>query len=225
MSRFLSAVVFVAALAVPDAAMAQPSPEDALQRAIAAHSKLRTLRASFARTVTNPLTGSEVKTRGIVVRGMPSQLSVKFTNPTGDLIVADGKWLWVYLPSTNPGQVIKMPVGENGAGATDVAAMFLPSPKMQYVVTDSGMGNVAGRRTRVLVLVPRTGTSAPFTRATVWIDSRDGLLRQFETVEANGVVSRVTLTSLTPNAKVSRSTFTFIPPQGVKVFEQGTLER
>ncbi|MFN2399678.1 MAG: outer membrane lipoprotein carrier protein LolA [Gemmatimonadaceae bacterium] len=222
MSRFVVGLVFAAGLAAPSRALAQPSAEDALQRAITAHSKLKTLRATFTRSVTNPLTGSEVKTRGVVMRGLPSQLSVRFTNPTGDLIVADGKWIWVYLPSTNPGQVIKMPVGENGAGAADVAAMFLPSPKLQYVVTDSGTGNVAGRRSRVLILIPRAGTSAPFARATVWIDTRDGLLRQFETVEANGVVSRVTLTSLTPNAKFDGSTFMFTPPKGVKIFEQGT---
>lgn len=221
MSRFVAALGFAAALAAPSGATAQPTANDALQRAIAAHSRLKTLRATFTRTVTNPLTGSEVKTRGTVMRGTPSQLSVRFTKPTGDLIVADGKWIWVYLPSTNPGQVIKMPVGENGAGAADVAAMFLPSPKLRYVVSDSGTGTVAGRRARMLVLVPRAGTSAPFAKATVWIDSRDGLLRQFETVEANGVVSRVTLTSLTPNAKVDGSTFTFTPPQGVKIFEQG----
>lgn len=149
---------------------------------------------------------------------------MRFTNPAGDRIVADGKWMWIYLPSSNPGQVIKMPVQKNGAGVPDIAARFLTSPEASYTVSDGGSSRIAGRDTRAIVLVPKT-ESQPFTKAIVWVDAKDGLVRQFETVEGSGIVRRVTLTTLKANTAVTSSTFVFTPPKGVKVFEQGSSDR
>ena len=55
-------------------------------------------------------------------------------NPAGDRIVADGKWVWVYLPSATPDQVIRMPVGDGhstpagGAVSLDFISQFLTDP-------------------------------------------------------------------------------------------------
>ena len=70
--------------------------------------------------------------------------------------------------------------------------------------------------------MPKAGTSAPFTKATVWIDDDDALIREFEETESTGVTRRVRLTSVEPNAPVARSDFTFVVPKGVKVVDQTT---
>jgi hypothetical protein len=43
---------------------------------------------------------------GLCFRGR-DRIAVRFTDPAGDRIVADGRSLWIYLPSTAPDQVIR----------------------------------------------------------------------------------------------------------------------
>ncbi|HEX6534212.1 MAG TPA: outer membrane lipoprotein carrier protein LolA [Gemmatimonadaceae bacterium] len=193
--------------------------EQTVDRAVKAYAKIHTVRATFTQRLTNPLTGSEVTSHGELQQRIPGYLSVRFTDPAGDRIVADGKAVWVYLPSTNPGQVIKAPLASGSAGAPDVASWFLDSPKTRYKISAGGTASIEGHATHAVVLVPRDST-IPFTKATVWVDDDDALLRQFETTDANGVVRRVTIERIVPNAKLDRGAFTFRVPKGVRVFEQ-----
>jgi outer membrane lipoprotein carrier protein len=217
-ARF-AALGAAAVLTLPLSLGAQ-SPERIVDRAVKAYAKVTTVRATFTQTVTNPLTRSAVSSRGIMQQRIPGYLAVTFTEPSGDRIVADGKSVWVYLPSTNPGQVIKTPLSAIPAGVPDVTSWFLDSPATRYRMRDGGTATVAGHATHAVVLVPRDST-LPFIKATVWVDDDDALIRQFETVDANGVTRHVTITAITPNAKPDPGAFTFHVPKGVKVFEQG----
>ncbi|MGH7717335.1 MAG: outer membrane lipoprotein chaperone LolA [Gemmatimonadaceae bacterium] len=198
------------------------TPEQTLARATAALSKVKTLRASFTQTVNNPLLRRNVQARGEMVQRLPGQMSVRFTDPAGDRIVADGRWIWLYLPSTAPGQVIKMPSGTGAGGVPDITSQFLDSPRERYTISSGGAANVGGRPAHVLVLVPRR-EGLPFERATVWVDDADGLIRQFETVDASGLTRRVTITKLEVNPTVRSSEFTFTPPRGVRVVNQAGM--
>jgi outer membrane lipoprotein carrier protein len=189
-----------------------------VDKAVQAYANVRTVRATFEQTITNPLTGTTATARGELQQQRPNLLSVRFTDPGGDRIVADGTALWVYLPSTNPGQAIRMPLGETGAGV-DLTAQFLDAPKTQFTITDAGSAVIGGRSTRALTLVPKTNR-ADFSRATVWVDTATGRVPQFEVTDANGLVRRVRLTNVRLNAPVDPTVFRFSPPAGVKVFDQ-----
>ena len=216
----LSGVAMTAAMASAGAAQStQGSVNATIDRAVAAYGKTATTRATFEQTVTNPLTGSSAIARGEFQQQRPGRLAIRFTEPAGDRIVADGKSLWIYLPSTAPGQVIKRPAS-NGAVPLDFAAQFLDAPRAKYDITDGGRQTLGSDATRVLALVPKQGTDAPFTRAKVWVSDKDALIRQFEVVEPNGVTRQVRLTSLSLDAPVERGAFSFTPPKGVKVVEQ-----
>ncbi|HEU4563808.1 MAG TPA: outer membrane lipoprotein carrier protein LolA [Gemmatimonadaceae bacterium] len=215
----LIAALAAVTLAPAARAAAAQSPEATLDRAVAAYQKVKTVRATFSQTLTNPLLGTTTRSDGEVVQQRPQYIAVRFSDPAGDRVIADGKWVWIYLPSTHPGQVVKAAIGADGAGVPDVTAQFLTAPKSKYVVAGGGTDRVNGRATHVLKLTARD-QSLPFTKATVWVDDQDALVRQFETTDASGLVRRVTITNLTINAPVSRSQFAFSPPKGVKVFEQ-----
>lgn len=219
MRRSFVMILTLAALAPASAAGAQ-TPEQVVDRAVNAYAKIKTLRAAFTQRITNPLTRTTVHSEGVLQQRIPGYLSVRFTDPAGDRIVADGRSLWVYLPSTTPGQVIKTPLRGTNAGVPDVTSWFLDDPKTRYRLSDAGRATIGGHLTHAVGLVPRDST-IPFTRATVWVDDDDGLIRQFETVDQAGVVRRVTVTSITPNAKVDRDAFTFHVPPGVRVIAQG----
>jgi outer membrane lipoprotein-sorting protein len=46
------------------------------------------------------------------------------------------------------------------------------------------------------------------------------MIRQFESTDVNGVTRRVRLLTLSPNALVDNSAFTFKTPKGVRVVER-----
>ncbi len=192
-----------------------------LERAAAVYSNMKTARVTFTQTVDNPLTGHGVDSKGEMLQRLPGRYAVSFTQPAGDRIVSDGKAVWIYLPSTNPGQVIKMTVGDGSANIPDFTTWLLDSPAQRFTITDGGAATVGGHATHIVGLTPKS-RGAPFTFAKLWIDDADGIVRQFETKDANGSVRRVRVDAIEMNVTVSDGAFVFTLPPGVRVFDQGT---
>lgn len=207
-------------IAFAPAASAQTA-ETIIDRAVAAYRGLSSMRAEFRQTLTNPLTGSTQTTTGEIIRKKPNLMSINFNN--GDRVAADGSSLWVYLPSSVPGQVIKMPYTGGNAGSVDPADQFLDSPRTRYTVTPAGAATVGGRGTHVLNLMPKRKNDV-VARAKLWIDERDYTLRQFEVESANGLKRRVVITSFTANPSLERARFRFNVPRGAKVVDQNTID-
>lgn len=196
---------------------AQTGVDAFINRAITAWSKVRTVRATFEQTLTNPITGSALVSRGELLQQKPNKLAITFSDPAGDRIVADGKFVWVYLQSATPGQVVKLANTDVGAASTDLIGQFLKSPRSRYDATDAGSEKVGTRAARAVVLVAKPGAELPFLRAKVWIDSSDGLIRQFESTDANGITRKVRLLTLRTNGTVAATNFVFAVPSGVRV--------
>lgn len=197
-----------------------PSRHDLLDRAVAAWARVKTARATFEQTIDNPLTGRTLTASGEYQQQRPGKLSVRFEQPANDRVVADGKYVWLYLPSTTPGQVIRSRLRDEGTGTVDLTAQFLTSPRSRYTVQTAGTLDVSGRPTHAYTLVPRSKGSAPFTTATVYIDDADAAIRQFVVTEPNGVRRTVRLTSFKPNAPVDANAFTFTPPPGTRIVDR-----
>ncbi|MDQ3674242.1 MAG: outer membrane lipoprotein carrier protein LolA, partial [Gemmatimonadota bacterium] len=196
------------------------SAETTIDRAAAAYARLNSMRAEFRQTLTNPLTGTTQTVSGELIRRKPNLMSISFNN--GDRVAADGSTLWVYLPSSVPGQVIRVPYTGGNAGSVDPADQFLNSPRTRYTVTAGGSAAVNGRATKILHLVPRRKND-PVAHATLWIDDKDYTVRQFEAESSNGLKRRVVITSFTPNPQLDRARFRFTVPRGAKVVDQSTI--
>lgn len=214
----------VATLAIcPPSKVRSQSPSDVdatIRRAISAWSRVQTFRATFEQTITNPLTGSSMVSRGELQQRKPNRLAITFTDPAGDRIVGDGRFVWVYLQSATPGQVVKLVNTNVGAASMDLIGQFITTPRSKYAAKDAGSDKVGDRSARAIVLLANPGESLPFVRAKVWVDSNDGLIRQFESTDMNGVTRKVRLLTVRPNAAVNDSAFTFKVPAGVRVVEQ-----
>lgn len=195
------------------------SPADrAIEAAVSAYANIRTARASFEQTITNPLLGSTFRSKGEFEQSRPNKFAFRFTDPKGDVIVCDGRFVWVYLPASTPGRVNKALCGGDQAGSLDLIGEFFTNPKERYTIGDGGAAAVGERRTHVVLLTPKAKEAA-FVRARVWIEPTTGSLVQFEAVEPNGLTRLVRITSFSPNAAVNARAFTFAVPKGVKVVD------
>jgi outer membrane lipoprotein carrier protein len=210
----------VLAAAVLAGELPAQSLDATIDRAVAAWSKVRTVRGTFEQTVTNPLTASSATARGQFVQERPNRLAIRFSEPQADAIVADGKALWIYLPSSAPGRVIKRPATDQASVPIDLTGQFLDAPRSKYDITAAGVRTIDGHPTHGVHLAAKPGVNVPFTKATVWIDDDDSIIREFEETEPSGVVRHIHMTTLELNVAVERQAFVFAIPRGATVVDQ-----
>ena len=215
-------IVAIIALGAAGSVNAQ-SPATVMDRAVKAYTALSSVRAEFRQSITNPITGTNSTSRGVLLRKDPNFLSINFTDPSGDRIVSDGQSLWIYLPSTAPGQVIKTSArGNNALAMVDPGGAFLSSPETRYTMSGGGTATIAGRKMNVVNLAPKKSNGV-FTEAKVWVDAESSYIRQFEVTDANGLKRVVTITSIQPNATVAASEFRFTPSKNMRVLDSASF--
>jgi outer membrane lipoprotein carrier protein len=200
-ARGYRVAVVVALLFLPGQAAGQEAEQGSekvrvlLERAEDVYDGLSSMRAEFEQTIEIPLLGRRRDGRGTWFQKGPGRFKMVFADPAGDVIVADGRHLWLYYPSTHPGQVIRSAIDAN--------------------VTGAGMVDLQGR---IFDALTPTGES-PYRTVRVWVDKDSFLVRRFEIVEENETVRTVILDDLLPNHSIADSVFEFVPPEGTDVFE------
>ncbi len=196
-------------------------PWPILDRASAAYGTVATLSADFVQVVTNPMLGAADTARGRLYQLRPARFAMRFTEPKGDRIVADGRFLWLYTPSTTPGQVIRSRIPEFGTTGPNFIGQFVERPhehyRARYVRADS-LADGTGR-VDVIALVP-TAADPPYSEALLWVGREDGLVHRLDITEASGQLRTVLLRHITLNAGVPGRELTFSPPAGVHVVDQ-----
>lgn len=201
-------------LAAAPPARAVQDPDAILRRADEALAGLSTLRAEFTQEVTNPLLERTTRGRGRILYRSPDRFRIAYADPAGDLVVDDGRYVWIYLPSTQPGQVIRQDAAASGVRNP---LTYLRDVRGRYTARAAGVETVAGRAADHLVLGPREG--AEFTAVEAWVDRATGLLRRVRTTTPDGVVTTYTFTTLERNVAVEDGVFRFVPPRGIEVFD------
>lgn len=212
-------ILLVAGLVVaasPRAASAHQDPEAIAARADRVLASLSSLRADFVQRVVNPILEETEIGHGTLYYRAPGEYRIEYLYPEGDVVVDDGTWIWIYLPSSQPGQVIRQPAG--GSGSANPLT-YLRDLRSMYAVELAGSEPVSGEVSDHLKLDPRSG-DAPFTQVDVWVGRETGLLRQVRTRTANGVEKSYTFTSLQRGAAIPDDRFRFSPPPGVEVYDQ-----
>jgi chaperone LolA len=200
----------------PAAARGQDANE-ILRRVEQTAAGVRTLEADFVQNLHVPLLGSDRQSTGKLYQRKPDRFLMRFTDPAGDVMVADGQYFWIYYPSSDRTQVIRTSIAEGGEQA-DFQRQFLSNATARFVATLNGQETVAGRPTWALTLVPRR--ESPYKVIRIWVDKEDNLVRRFEMTEENESVRRLELRNLKVNQPVSDALFTFTPPAGTHVFDQ-----
>ena len=206
------------AAGTPAAARAQDA-QAIVGRSSRVYRSLASLKADFVQVIDNPMIDS-AESRGTLVQAGPDKLAMRFSDPPGEAIVIDGRSVWVYTPSTTPGQVIRMAVPSGGpVYGYNMLAWLLDRPAERYTASYVRTENVNGRSVDVVQLVPAV-PDLPFERAVLWLDRGDGLPRRLEITEHSGAGRTLTLSKVRVNQSVPDRTFTFDVPSGVRVVDQ-----
>jgi outer membrane lipoprotein carrier protein len=195
-----------------------PDPKALIERSARAYRSISSFRADFRQVIADSMIGT-FESEGKLVQAGEDKLAMRFTDPKGDAIVMDGEHIWVFTPSTTPGQVIRLKIPGDPTYGPNLLAWFLTNPGERYRSRFVRSDAVAGRGVDVVALTPLDQT-LPFTEATVWLDQYDYLPRRLEVRERGGNRRTLVLTSVETNRRVGAETFRFDVPAGVRVVDQ-----
>lgn len=213
MNLFLTAILLAAA-----PVQADPDPRVLIEKAAQAYRGITSFSADFRQVIADAMIGTYEST-GRLVQAGDALLSMRFTDPRGDAIVMDGERIWVYTPSTTPGQVVRLKVPSDPTYGPNVLAWILTDPARRYQSSYVRVDQVAGRAVDVISMTP-IDRSLPFTEAVVWLDQFDHLPRRLEIRERGGQRRTLTFTGVETRRRIPAETFVFKVPDGVRVVDQ-----
>ena len=200
-------------------ALSAQDPVALIRKASSVYRGLTSLQADFVQVIEDASLGDTLTTTGKLYQSGQNAFAMRFSDPPEEAIVIDGRYTWIYTPSTTPGQVIRMAVESDPVYGVNLLARLLDRPADRYAATWLRKDEVNGRGVEVVAIVPRSAT-ANFSRAVLWLDPEDALPRRIELDEAPGVRRILTLSKLRPNATIARELFEFKIPRGVRVVVQ-----
>jgi outer membrane lipoprotein carrier protein len=208
------------ALALIAAAPVQAQDAQAIiGRSARVYRSLGSLRADFVQVIDNPMIDS-AESKGTLAQAGPAKLSMRFSDPPGEAIVIDGQHVWVYTPSTVPGQVVRLSVPSGGpVYGYNLLAWLLDRPAERYRASYLRKERIDGRTADVVLLVPAV-PNLPFSKAVIWLDQDSALPRRLEIHEESGATRTLDLRHIRVNESLPERTFTFKVPRGVRVVDQ-----
>ena len=150
---------------------------------------------------------------GRVALTVPRLFRWEYTKPYEQLIVADGKQVWVYDPDLQ--QVTKRPQGSDEQ-ASPLAALVDPVKlDRDYSIKDTGTQSGLDW----LELTPRTATETGFKSARLGFGVQG--LATMQVIDALGQKTRIMFNNWKRNPTFADGTFRFVPGKGVDVVGGG----
>ena len=170
---------------------------------------LKGLQGGFAQTVHAADGTKKESSTGRVSLSAPRLFRWEYVKPYPQLIVADGKTVWVYDPDLK--QVTRRPQGATEQNSP-LAALVDPAKLDQdYVVAEAGSADGL----EWLTLTPRDKDNASFESARLGFD-RKGLSRMAFT-DLLGQRTEIVFAQWQRNPAFANGTFSYVPPKDVDV--------
>ncbi len=154
--------------------------------------------------------------KGTMTVKRPGKMRWSYETPEPQLIVTDGKELWIYRPNDNQVMEGRAPtLFGNGKGAGFLSNM--QELRRQFTVTLEPPNRPG---TYLLNLVPHTPT-LDIHRIRVTVEAGTYTVVEIVTVNAYGDKTSIHLTDIRFSNAIGDSLFTFSPPPGVQVMQLG----
>jgi outer membrane lipoprotein-sorting protein len=188
-----------------------------MEEAGARYREIQGFCAEFQQVLSVPLLRDTTYSKGSLCQERPNLFAMRFSDPEGDLLVADGESFWVYYPSSDPRQVLRFEM-ETRPGGVDFHREFLDASGDKYDIQYLSRETISGQPTHLISLTPLE--PAGFRMARVWLDTDRSLILQAEVEMENGSVRTVTLSEIRLNPPPDPARFQFVPPEGVQVIRR-----
>ncbi len=169
---------------------------------------LKGLDGQFSQQVFDPRGKQKERSTGRVAVSAPRLFRWEYVKPYPQLIVADGKTVWVYDPDLQ--QASKRPQGVEEASSP--LAILLDPAKLDRDFIAKDVGVSAG--VEWLQLTPKQA-DAPFKTAKLGF-GKAGLV-QMEYVDALGQRTKISFSGWKRNPSFAKGTFVYVPAKGVDV--------
>src|SRR3989449_335634 len=177
--------------AYPPNRLTAQDPWPVLDHASQTYQTIANLSADFVQVVANPMIGAPDTTRGRLYQMRPSRFAMRFTDPKGDRIVADGRYLWLYTPSTTPGQVIRSRIPEVGTTGPNLIGQFVERPRERYTARYVRSDSLGDGVADIVTLKPKTGDQ-PYSAASSRVNTSRWRRIVSSSPRATGPVSAAT---------------------------------
>jgi len=204
----LMLMALLALFLVPALSSAEDASE-VVSRLQRKYESINTIKAGFTQEVASKGM-APMKSRGQVWLKKPGKMRWEYNEPARDLIVSDGKTLWLFQPDLN--QAIKSPAS---TGASSMATDFL-----------TGMGNIekefivllsaADGPRHVLTLTPRTAQQG-LRKLVLEVGKKSYLVEKTVITDHFGNQTTVSFTGMKLNSPVKDSLFKYAPPKGTAI--------
>ena len=172
--------------------------------------QLEALRADFRQVLLDEKGQAEDESSGQVYLSRPGRFRWDYRKPHPQLIVADGKQVWLYDE-----ELSQVTVRAQAKALDDTPAALLASTAP---VEDSFNVTELGERddgSIWLSLIPKS-TASNFEGITVGFD-RDGALQAMELKDSFGQTTRLEFSAIERNPTLDEALFRFTPPSGADV--------
>ncbi len=211
-----------------------PAQADAVATLRKFVSEVKTGRGNFTQTVTSPDGKRSRKSTGTLEFQRPNRFRFAYEGPTEQLIVGDGKQVWLY--DTDLNQVTVRPMSE-ALGATPAALLSggtldkdftLKNVTVPAAASSSGAATAAPtgaqQATSSVSLewveaLPRH-KEGQFQSVRVGFKKADGQLAALEILDSFGQRSRLDFAQFESQVALPATRFTFTPPAGADVLHQ-----
>jgi outer membrane lipoprotein carrier protein len=189
------------------AGLAQADGVASLQQFV---TEVKSGRATFNQTVTAPDGKRKKSTTGTFEFQRPNQFRFSYDKPAEQLIIGDGKKVWVYDPDLSQASVRNM---DQALGATPVALLAGGDLSKDFTLKSQP----AEQGVEWALATPKRSDSG---LQSLRLGFRGRELVALEIVDAFGQRSVMQFNSVQVNAKVAPERFRFDPPAGTDVMEQ-----
>ena len=221
------AAVLVASVSLVSAA---PAQNDAVAALRAFVKDVQSAQGTFVQTVTSPDGKRTRKSEGTLAFQRPDRFRFVYTKPTEQVIVGDGKKVWLYDADLN--QVTVRPMTQ-AVGATPAALLAGGALDKDFVLSNVTTSDAPASSSGAATAAP---TAQQATSGLKWVEARprnkdgqfqsvrvgfrQGQLAELEILDSFGQRSRLTFTQFDPRARLASDQFQFTPPKGADVLDQ-----
>jgi outer membrane lipoprotein carrier protein len=197
----------IAAIAVCFTTLAHADGVSALQQFV---SEVKSGRATFTQTVTAPDGKRKKTTTGTFEFQRPNQFRFSYAKPAEQLIVADGKEVWIYDPDLQQASVRNM---DQALGATPVSLLAGGDLSKDFTLKSLPAANG-------LDWVQATPKRNDSSLQSLKLGFKGRELGALEIVDGFGQQSLMQFSAIEANAKVPADRFRFNPPPGTDIARQ-----